>query len=324
MYYNDANGFVGIDIANPPNKLTVADGHITTYNNGVNVPNFGASMAQDFNTFSRPSSISFVQITDTYPEPGSILRMQSTGGDPMFYWNGLSLDGGINRYIVFKLRWVSGGTSWQGTTYYSTSSHGHAETYRQTYSGDLSGNWKIYVLDMWNLNQGGTDWMDNTITSIRCDWSNETGGIFELDWIAIGSDCPVPLLSLSSKSGDGFNSMMGNEITTSSPFSEWFESEEESTAGALIGLNEKTGYVRVWRIGDPFIGICSAHSGSLDHVNKNSGMPETEPSDHYIRVQMVGQADIRSEDIVEEGRRVMTPDGQVIGWRLPNGTVLIR
>ncbi len=202
LYWDNTNNRLGIGTASPNDKLTVADGNMIIYNDGLNVNNFAAYLHQDFNDGSLPSDFSLDQITATYPEP-SLIRLTSTGVDPKLYWRSLFIDGGVYRYIVFKLRWVSGSTSWQGTTYYSISSgHGSSESYRQRYTIDVTGNWKIYVLDMWSLDAGGSDWKDNTITEIRNDWSSASGGVFELDWIAIGSDGPSPLVNIFEKSGN--------------------------------------------------------------------------------------------------------------------------
>jgi len=202
LYWDNTNNRLGIGTASPNDKLTVADGNMIIYNDGLNVNNFAAYLHQDFNEGSLPSDFSLDQITATYPEP-SLIRLTSTGVDPKLYWRSLVIDGGVYRYIVFKLRWVSGSTSWQGTTYYSISSgHGSSESYRQRYTIDVTGNWKIYVLDMWSLDAGGSDWKDNTITEIRNDWSSASGGVFELDWIAIGSDGPSPLVNIFEKSGN--------------------------------------------------------------------------------------------------------------------------
>jgi len=200
-------GNVGIGTTGPTEKLVVDNGNIIISDEGINLSNFGAYLHQDFNDGSLPSDFSLSQITATYPEPGSIIKLEATGGDPMLKWTNLSIDGGVYRYIVFKLRYVSGSTSWQGTTYYSTtggaSPHGESESYKQTYSAPPSdGSWRTYVLDMWNLTAGGTDWKDNTVTQIRNDWANATGGIYELDWIAIGSDSSSPLVNIYEKSGN--------------------------------------------------------------------------------------------------------------------------
>jgi len=197
-----SGGSVGIGTASPGDKLTVANGNIVTYNNGTNVPSFAAYLHQDFNDGVLPSDFSTYTINTSFPGPGGFVRLNSTSGDPMFYWNSLSINGSVYRYIVFKLRYVSGDSTWQGTTYYSTGGHGASESYKQTYSGDVSGNWKIYVLDMWTLSAGGTDWRDNIITELRFDWSSANTGVFDLDWIAVGSDSPSPLANIYEKSGN--------------------------------------------------------------------------------------------------------------------------
>ena len=41
--------------------------------------------------------------------------------------------------------------------------------------------------------------------------------------------------------------------------------------------------------------------------------------DGYVMVALSGQVELESPDAVEQGRKVLTLDGQLIGWRLEDG-----
>nr|WP_232964029.1 phage tail protein [Pseudomonas putida] len=65
------------------------------------------------------------------------------------------------------------------------------------------------------LTAGGTDWVSNIITSIRLDFGNTSGGVFDVDWIAIGRLGP----SASSKAVESLSSTVtqqGNKLTAES------------------------------------------------------------------------------------------------------------
>lgn len=44
----------------------------------------------------------------------------------------------------------------------------------------------------------------------------------------------------------------------------------------------------------------------------------------HILVALVGQVELNSNDIIENGRKITTTDGQFIGLRLANGNVFIK
>jgi len=111
---------------------------------------------------------------------------------------------------------------------------------------------------------------------------------------------------------------------TGADYAEWFEKEEYIPSKSIVGLNIKTGKVRVWRKGDPFIGVHSINPG---FIGNNIGGTSTKVEDMdkgYILVALIGQVEIKSNDIMEKYRKVMTSDAQLIGWRLANGKVYLK
>ncbi|UTL93792.1 DUF1983 domain-containing protein [Pseudomonas fluorescens] len=65
---------------------------------------------------------------------------------------------------------------------------------------------------MANLVAGGTDWVDNTITRLRLDLGNSNGGVFDVDWVAVGRLAP----SASSRAVESLTSTVtqqGNDLS---------------------------------------------------------------------------------------------------------------
>ncbi len=107
-------------------------------------------------------------------------------------------------------------------------------------------------------------------------------------------------------------------------YAEWFKKEENIPRKSLVGLNVKTGYARVWRKGDPFLGVQSTTPGFIgNNIKGTDSRPEKMEKD-YVLVALMGQVEIESNDITEEGRMIKTTDGQFIGWRLEDGRIFIR
>ena len=91
----------------------------------------------------------------------------------------------------------------------------------------------------------------------------------------------------------------------------------------MIGCDGETGKARVWQEGDPFIGIHSLDPGFVGNIAGTMATEEQMEKAHVL-VALVGQVEIRSDDIMEENRKVFTKDNQFIGWRLSNGKVFVK
>ncbi len=106
-------------------------------------------------------------------------------------------------------------------------------------------------------------------------------------------------------------------------YAEWFKSEEEIPESSLIGLNLETGKVRVWREGDPFIGVQSINPGFVGNNLEAENSREDMVANGYVLVGLVGQITI-IDNVINEDGIVYTTDGQFIGYRLSDGKVLLQ
>ena len=117
-------------------------------------------------------------------------RITPTTTDPVIRSpSGLSIDGGLNRYVRARVKLVSGATtSPQFAVFYVTSGHGESGSYFKSTADILSGtsDWVTIEWDMHNLTAGGTDWETSTITRIRLDFYQNSTTIVDVDWIAVG------------------------------------------------------------------------------------------------------------------------------------------
>ncbi|WP_115746928.1 TipJ family phage tail tip protein [Escherichia coli] len=104
----------------------------------------------------------------------------------------LTINGAANRYVKARITRVAGST-WDGTVYYQTAGHTFSSSYNKKISNPnlAIGDSAVLTWDMHALTVGGTDWKDNTIVRIRLDLNSSASDIFEIDWIAVGSEAPA-------------------------------------------------------------------------------------------------------------------------------------
>ncbi len=124
----------------------------------------------------------------------SITRFTTTGTDANINrnfdgsgFNSPAIPGGQNQIIRIRYKWISG-TAGSGEIFYATSGHDYSSSYFKTYTLNTDGEFHTLVLDMSNLNAGGTDWIDNDITKIRFDLVNITPVVIDIDWISVGGN----------------------------------------------------------------------------------------------------------------------------------------
>jgi Putative phage tail protein/Domain of unknown function (DUF1983) len=119
-------------------------------------------------------------------------RITSSGTDPVLLSpTGLTISGAQNRYIRAKVTRIAG-SGWDGKAFYVTSGHSFASThYKGLNNPNLAvGASTVINFDMHALTAGGTDWQTSTITAFRLDLGATAADIFEVDWIAVGTDGP--------------------------------------------------------------------------------------------------------------------------------------
>ncbi len=112
----------------------------------------------------------------------------------------------------------------------------------------------------------------------------------------------------------------GGWQTTDADYAEWFEKEEDSSPGDLIGINLKTGKVRKYRAGDKFLGIHSLNPGIVGNRLKETN---EEMNNTHTLVALLGQVDFDKNQVIIRGRIVQTADGQHIGILLNSDRVLL-
>lgn len=156
----------------------------------VNQSSFAPYQSWDFRNTSDGWTVGGI----TTANNTDFITLTSTSTDPTFNKTGLSIDGGLYDTVLVRIRRTAG-TGWQGTLYYSTSGHGASESYRQIVPDTTVLNeWVILTYDMYNLNAGGDDWKNNTITALRFDWGNATpDDVFDVDWVSVGKRGSIPI-----------------------------------------------------------------------------------------------------------------------------------
>ncbi len=101
-------------------------------------------------------------------------------------------------------------------------------------------------------------------------------------------------------------------------YAEWFEKEETTAAGDVIGINLDTGRARQYQPGDEYVGVHSENPGiagnSIDH----------EMSDDHVLVSLLGQVNVDPAQIKILDGIVYTLDDKKIGIELSSGKVLLK
>lgn len=175
--YGDAASPPSIAIAELPiNTYTVVSKSMIAGANGwLDFPNDG-----NYNGWTL--DIDYIQVNVT-----GMLTLISAANDPFLRRTGLSFSGLTYKYIKVRIRRIAGST-WDGSVYYTTASHGESELYKNLMTEPVwDGTFKIISIDMSSLVAGGTDWVSNTITGIRFDFGLLLGDDFEIDYIQLSN-----------------------------------------------------------------------------------------------------------------------------------------
>ena len=130
----------------------------------------------------------------TISAANGVLTITSNSNDPRIVSPGtLAVAGGQYPLIKAKITRRAGAVGdWDGRVFYSTAGHGQSSSYYKSVANPnlAVGLSAVVEWDMSALTAGGTDWVSNTITNIRLDFGNTSGGVFDVDWIAIGRSGP--------------------------------------------------------------------------------------------------------------------------------------
>jgi len=122
------------------------------------------------------------------------LRVTATAANPQLQSAAAAI--GLTGSLFTKVRariTRRGGTGWRGTLYYSTPGHSFSSSIYSTLPNPnlAVGDTAIVEWDMANLNSGGTDWVDSSISRLRLDLGASSGDVFDVDWIAVGRVAPA-------------------------------------------------------------------------------------------------------------------------------------
>lgn len=122
------------------------------------------------------------------------LRVTATAANPQLQSAAAAI--GLTGSLFTKVRariTRRGGTGWRGTLYYSTPGHSFSSSIYSTLPNPnlAVGDTAVVEWDMANLNSGGTDWVDNSISRLRLDLGASSGDVFDIDWIAVGRVAPA-------------------------------------------------------------------------------------------------------------------------------------
>jgi len=146
----------------------------------IDVPAFAdtgdldASLTYDFTTNSLIGWTGS-EVTATATVNGATLA--PTGDDPIFQSPaGLTIDGATSRYIQIDVERTAVRTqgSWQGSVFYVTDGHAFSGSFTNSFPAlaNTIGAREVYHIDMHDLDVGGTDWADSTITRLRVDFED--------------------------------------------------------------------------------------------------------------------------------------------------------
>lgn len=166
---------------------------------------------------------STVATVDATSVPGSVI-WTPTATNPYFSRNLAPAErfiGSDAPRVRARIRRVSGTGTWEGNMYYSTAGHNASGSYYKRADQPANpGAWNILEWDMSQLDAGGSDWLNNSITSLRIDLvsSNSPASAWEIDWVAVGkfnsSVSPAQLQAIEATANAASAGLAGKLNTT--------------------------------------------------------------------------------------------------------------
>ncbi len=101
-------------------------------------------------------------------------------------------------------------------------------------------------------------------------------------------------------------------------YAEWFEKEEETLSGDLVGINLESGKARKYRPGDEYVGIHSENPAIAGNSIEN------EMQEDHVLVALLGQVAVNPRQIKIVDGIVYTLDDKKIGVKLASGKILLK
>ena len=120
---------------------------------------------------------------------GSEVTITSSAADSQLYTQSLDLVGADSFLIMARIKRVES-VAWEGDVFYATSGHAFVSSYRANASrpAGIDSDYVTAFWDMRSLATGdGSDWLTNTITRLRFDFTNVNTGAFSVDWVGFAT-----------------------------------------------------------------------------------------------------------------------------------------
>jgi hypothetical protein len=166
------------------------------------------------------------------------VTVTATTADPQLTRSAISVQGALYPIIRAKITRRAGAVGdWDGQLFYVTSGHGFSGSYRKVAANPnlAVGSSAVVEWDMSSLTNGGTDWLSNTITSLRIDLGSTVGGSFDIDWIVVGRVGPAA----SSRALQSLTSTVTTQGATQTSQSQQIVSLQSSVGGNTAQLQQQ-------------------------------------------------------------------------------------
>jgi predicted phage tail protein len=166
------------------------------------------------------------------------VTVTATTADPQLTRSAISVQGALYPIIRAKITRRAGAVGdWDGQLFYVTSGHGFSGSYRKVAANPnlAVGSSAVVEWDMSALTNGGTDWLSNTITSLRIDLGSTVGGSFDIDWIVVGRVGPAA----SSRALQSLTSTVTTQGATQTSQSQQITSLQSTVGGNTAQLQQQ-------------------------------------------------------------------------------------
>ncbi|MCO4783233.1 MAG: hypothetical protein KC646_12985 [Candidatus Cloacimonetes bacterium] len=133
--------------------------------------------------------------------------------------------------------------------------------------------------------------------------------------VSVGSICSGSSSFCATKANSVGVIYASTTVYDGADYAEYFEAEQDLSAGTVVGLNIENGLVRQYVKGDQLLGVVSTKPGVLGNASARGG--------HMVAVALVGQVPITRSQIIFSNNQAYTRDGKRIGYQLKNGNFYI-